>query len=310
MKKANIYVLALLLAFLPAGCAHELEESAPAVPQVFTGVIEQGVVTKTELAPLEEGVHKVKWSVGDEVLIGGVIFRVETTSSDGLTATFKAVDDNAVPLRQVYPNSSGTLLYSKSGSAGDNAYYAAWYPPAILDQSSSHWFTLPNTQYYKEGRIDNLPMYAISRTGESFLFRNLCAVLAISLTGSSDKKVGKIRLQHGTRISGISYFNNGANAGYFNHHLTNPSFTLYSRSNNGDYYVVLDCLANTSNAGVTLDPTTPKTFYIAVPPIKYYQTSLTITVIAPNGTELQTFPAKKEVTAERAHIYPISLTLN
>ena len=312
MKKANIYVLAFLLALLPAGCAHELEEPAPAVPQVFTGVIEQGVVTKTELGPLDEGVHRVKWSVGDEVLIGLERFYVESTSSDGLTATFKAVNPNAVPIQQV---NSELSVYYPDGIIGGGGYYAAWYPPAILDTTTSpaaHRFTLPYTQYYKEDRIDNLPMCAISRTGDSFKFRNLCAVLAISLTGPSSSyyTVGKIGLTHtsNNRPSGYSLFGTGTGTGYFKFDRENPKFSLFGT---GDYSsVALDCKKNTSNNGVTLDPATPKTFYIAIPPGTYYENSLKISVHKINGQELKSFTSKKQVDLERNHIYPISLTLN
>ena len=216
MKRSYIFGLSLLLGML-AGCVQPIEEPVPAAPQVFTGVIETSESTKTVLGALEDGVHKVKWSVGDVVLIGKVRHEVSEVSADGLSATFVSLEPSKVPLKQCEATTSATatggMLYWKRGKTDFNTfsdfedtYYVAWYPPEVLDTTSfsDHFFRFSETQYYREGRIDNLPMVAISRNTE-FVFRNLCAVLAISLTGNG-QTVGKIRVNGTSQtLSGWSH---------------------------------------------------------------------------------------------------------
>ena len=311
MKIVNIYYgLVLLLAFLPAGCTRTLEEPAPGHPSApleFTGVFEQSEATKTVLAPLEDGVHKVKWSIDDQVFIGGVTYKVSSTSDDGLKATFTAVDGSANPVAQVSKNLSNKYLYYPKGVGTPGyGYYVAWYPTTILEvvNQNSHRFRMPGTQYYREGRIDNLPMLALAETDQMFVFRNLCAVLAIDLVGSTTQKVGKIRVQGTSRMHGISNFNNDGQSGYITLHPENPVYSIYS-SGSGTT-IELDCLVNTENMGVALNPATPKTFHIAINPGEYNANSLTINVYDTNETIIRTFTLKKKLTAQRNHIYSVT----
>lgn len=304
MKK-SIYRLSLLLGLFLAGCAHEPaddEQTDLVAPKIFTCYIEQEAVTKTVMGDLENGVNYVRWSPDDVIRIGGVRCQVDEISNDGTIATFRALD-NADPAKEVY----GSIAYDATrtyGSTSSGNMYWAMYPATLVDANRD--IILPEKQVYTENRIDNLPMYAIAFENEPFVFRALCSVLAVTLTGGNDKRVGEIEVKSNNQyLSGKILFWSG-----LTHSPTNPRFTLYTSNNNSQRTVRLDCKENTGGAGVALDPDAEKTFYIAIPPQKY-TSAVTVTVKAPDGSTLKSFTStNNNVTTVRRHIYTVSGTID
>lgn len=300
--------LILLAASLAAGCTRTLEEPAPseASPAVFTGILEQAQATRTTLGALQDGILPVMWSMDDEVKIGTVLHRVASVSDDGLTATFAPVDGSQQLKKEVsYYTTTSESKYLACSSGGN--LYLACYPPTLFDD----WFTtrFQAVQYYKEGRIDNLPMYALSTSDETFVFRNLCAVLAVSLVGSADTKVDKIEVESTSKkLSGISMANrdNPKTQGGFVHSATNPAFYIYTGSGYSNK-LTLNCTTNTGGLGVALDPATPRTFYIGIPPgVEYAAGSLSVKAYKTGETTpFQTFTSKVALTPKRNHIYQV-----
>ena len=296
MNTKYLYLI-LASAFVLAGCSARLEDDMVPEPRLFTGVIEQGEGTRTALGDLTEGTFPVNWSSDDQVMINNVLYKVNQIV-DGNRATFGPVNANE--------------------QLGENDYYyapqwlyCAWYPASLNVTRSAYQLkiTLPETQYYKEGRIDHLPMVGRSDTDMFLHFKNICAVLRVVLTGSSDVKVSRIVVTNpnynsssynsalsGTYVVGSSY-DNPTNWQWWN--------TRYM-DKGGSSSVTLDCLQNTSGEGVPLSDV-PKSFYIALPAITgsgTYKPDVYVYRVG-SDTPIHVFNAKTSIKPVRNRIYSV-----
>lgn len=226
---------------------------------IFTATIESEVVTRTILV----GGTKVNWSNGDKIKINGVEYT--TTSTEG-TATF---------------TTAGTAPEAIGGK------YIAVYPSSIELNAATATVTLPAIQNYdtQTNGISNVPMAAVS-TSTALNFKNVCAMLAVTITSGTVKKI-KVTADK-KNLSGNFILN-----------LTNLSFTSSTGSNS----VVLDC-----DSGVSANNTT---FYIAIPPQEY--SSLQIYISSDGTTYKEAMATKKAAglgTLARNTIYPINYEKN
>ena len=163
----------------------------------------------------------LNWVAGDQIAIYG-------TSGPGIysatpqTPATVAVFDNV------------------SGETGDGPF-RAFYPSTLTTDGVN--ITLPTTQTYVEGSINEFPMYAES-SNDQLTFKNLCGVLALNLTKAN------------INISSITITANSAVNGTFA--VDNTTGTPILSDGNGTNTVTLNCAtAQSISSG--------KVFYIALP---------------------------------------------
>lgn len=282
--KRRLPLLAVSVLLLLAACWSETdsyglesgrEEAAESL--AFTARLEGGGMTKTLLGVQAGSVRPVLWAADDSVRINGVRYNVTQLSSDSLTATF-------VPERAV---------------AGTGGRYQAYYPTEIFNGGVP---ALPATQLYRApattaaGKypvIAHLPMYAESSSNH-LDFRNLCAVLHFSLTGS-EKLDSVVVSSRGTALWGPFTVDDSSGAAVIDPSATDAKYKK----------VVLDCSAG---GGVQLTSTTPTDFFVAIPPHDYPSGDLTVLfygnnkLILPPLEEILPDPADK-ISCARSSIY-------
>jgi len=165
----------------------------------------------------------------------------ETTDSISVNGiVYKAVPDGTNPAK-------ATFTKMRDGDPNPSAPYKAYYPASIYDGTTA---TLPATQTYTaDGSIAAiLPMYAEGSSTTNLNFKNLCGLLKFTLKGTETVRY--------ITVSDTSK----AICGKFN--VTDNSAVLTPDTRR---ILSLDC----GEGGVTLDATTGKDFYVAVPAGSY-----------------------------------------
>ena len=239
MKHSKFYFVTLLL--LAAGCQQITEEDflldefATDVPQrIITAYLEGHDGTRTELSgPDADGIYYPYWSEGDEVAVwaDGIHVADKYTLADGSgtgKASFKGTLSGS-RMVGLYPYSDRT----QEGLDGD-----------VLT------LELPSTQSYAAGSFGQgaYPMLAVSES-DAFTFKNLCAVLKLSLTG--EEAVNEILFRahdSGMPVSGKAMVRTDFR--------TDPELVM---SAGGSPEVTLSC------GFVPLDKTVPTEFFIVIP---------------------------------------------
>ena len=163
----------------------------------------------------------LNWVAGDQIAIYGTAGAGIYSATPQTPATV-AVFDNV------------------SGETGDGPF-RAFYPTTLTTDGVN--ITLPTTQTYVEGSINEFPMYAES-SNDQLTFKNLCGVLALNLTKAN------------INISSITITANSAVNGTFA--VDNTTGTPILSDGNGTNTVTLNCAtAQSISSG--------KVFYIALP---------------------------------------------
>ena len=163
----------------------------------------------------------LNWVAGDQIAIYGTAGAGIYSATPQTPATV-AVFDNV------------------SGETGDGPF-RAFYPSTLTTDGVN--ITLPTTQTYVEGSINEFPMYAES-SNDQLTFKNLCGVLALNLTKAN------------INISSITITANSAVNGTFA--VDNTTGTPILSDGNGTNTVTLNCAtAQSISSG--------KVFYIALP---------------------------------------------
>lgn len=171
MKKVLLSVFALAALLFVASCEKEMEApvETASVSRTFTCVFAQ---PDTKVAIANDG--KATWEVGDQIMLHGgtdghdrylVTLAAENISNDGLNATF-TVD--------------GLAPYNRSDAGVVSEYYAQ-YPASAV----------PEGNLYYECRFNstNHLLMAACNVGDTFVFYNLCGVIAYTVSGDFDKVV-------------------------------------------------------------------------------------------------------------------------
>lgn len=225
MKK-NIIIAAIAAAsalLLSVSCQKENQPESQnginAGANTFTATIEQSL-TKTTLTDA----YKVNWTTGDKIYINGVTFKATADGTDATKATF-AKD----PETQEDP--AGTT-------------FNAIYPSTLY--VTDH-FELPAVQEYTAGEF-NAPMYAQSTT-QTLSFKNICTVLAITVTSADITTLKSIKVKSDKAMCGTFTVTDNKAA------LTDATDATKA--------VTLE-----SSSALTLDET-GTTFYIAIPAQEY-----------------------------------------
>ena len=227
--------------------------SAPSVPMKFSATLEPQDSTKTILGGnYEDKTRKVLWEPDDAIIV--------MPAQSSINAVFKnTASENASKVEF-----SGVIPYSES--------YWALYPCAYFNSATASFvcLTLPSVQHYKEGSFDTdtAPMVARSTESDELVFKNLCGLLAVRMTG--DKAVKSITF--------AGFDSNGKAmdiAGKFYvsmDYKTNPELVPMAPEKS----VTLEC-----DEAVMLSPSDPASFYIVLPPATY--SSFLLSIITEDG---------------------------
>ena len=182
----------------------------------FRATMEDCNAAKTELNGTA-----LEWVSGDQIAVYGTA-GCGIYSATPQTPATTAVFDNV------------------SGETGDSPF-RAFYPTTLTTDGVN--ITLPATQTYVEGSINQFPMYAES-SNDQLTFKNLCGVLALNLTKAN------------INISSITITANSAVNGTFA--VDNTTGTPILSDGNGTNTVTLNCAtAQSISSG--------KVFYVALP---------------------------------------------
>lgn len=181
---------------------------------------------------------KVSWKDGDQVNVSGSIFEATVDKSNPSMALFTLAEGQTAP--------TGSTL---------RAYYPA---SAFVSKTYTSRYTLQETQTYNGNDVSTIDyLYAqAANTSENivFTFKHVTGILALDLVG--EDKVASIQITAPTNnyLYGII-----TNLGY-NSTAGTISYSSFGTSSYRGTTVTLDC-----GAGVQLNKTTPKRFYISLP---------------------------------------------
>lgn len=232
----------------------------------FRAIIDDGSNNSSRTIVVDNDDHtgkKVLWSNGDAICINGVTY---TTTNNSYMAEF---------------TTSGTPAV-----ANFDGMYKAYYPVSLYNDGVP---ALPAEYTYEEGKFD-MPMYAETQD-DQLSFKNLCGVLAITISSADFSEVASIEVSSDIQLNGIigSITSEGV--------LTFPSATPADVERR-----------------ITLNFVTPKiitsseTFYIPIPAGVHNP----LTILVSDGTNAQAMVTRKSggVTVERSKIYPINFQSN
>ena len=237
MKKYFFMAVAAIAALSSCTSDNDFEQNQTGKQAlVFTATMEGSEATR---ATFDNTDKCAAWEAGDQISINGKKYSAQDA---GTTTTFKA---------------------DAEGTSGET--YNAYFPADLYDGTTA---TLPTTQTYKDGKF-NMPMYASSTTTD-LKFKNLCAVLAITITRDDIKTLKSIKVASDKVMNGsFSVDDNRAVMG-----------------TDGSNAVVLK-----SYDAITLGEGESRVFYIAIPAQEYQY--LNIFLSADGKTYTQAMATKK-----------------
>ena len=270
MKKILNSIALVLLLLVGSACLRQTEKDVP-VPgravfeQVLTATLEGGEGTRTSLSEPENGVYYPYWKESDEL------------------AVFD--EGSARAGRFVLQSGAGTDKAQFAGPAV-NGPLVGFYPYSGVAEEglSNHVLTLelPAVQHYVQGSYDDgaYPMLAVSRV-TNLAFKNLCAILRLSMTGSD--AVESIRF--------ISYDTHLPASGKATVRTDFSSVPELVMNAGGSQEVILQCDA------VRLDPEVPTEFFLVIPAGTYHG-GFEVQIVASAGRTVRRIHS--DVTFERS----------
>ncbi len=264
MKTIYRLVFSLLALAIFAGCQNR-EEILEGFRHELAARMEFEDQTRTSLSGLRDGIHYPLWAAGDELAV--------------------FVDGGTQPVKYVLQSGEGTTEAVFSGTEAGTDYLALYpFQNGAKIENGAFAFSLPEKQQYAEGSFGQGAYPMVANWSEGLLkFKNLCAVIKISLTGKD--KVNTITLKANdskTYMSGLvsvplSY-------------TQTPELAMGPGGNNS---VTLEC------NGVGLVNDRAKDFFIAVP-AQTYKGGFTIKVETDRGN-MEKIVAK-DVVFDRSQI--------
>lgn len=265
MNKLLLAIVPALLLF--AGCAKEKpQEPAP----VFTGVMEQGISTKSSVE-YDPAImrYQVKWQSTDLVRINEAKYSV-APESPATKATFTKVDGD-VPAGTY----KACVPYDEASYDTGTKVMTVTFPSSITNvpQNISFW-----------------PMYAES-TSTNLAFKNLAGLVAISILNPSSQKVKSVKItSSGNYLSGVADIVAD---------VPGWKASLSSGSDN----ITVDCSAS------PLDVGSWNYVFVPVPPKEYGQ-NFTITITYEDDTKtVKNVKAGSSIVVQRSKVTSIALNL-
>ena len=172
MKQKAFYpFFFLVLLLLATGCENP-EYRQPAVSHILKGTLERGATTKTHFEDPVDGIYYPYWS-----------------SKDALAVYVDGID---LPDKYVLVDGAGTDKGAFSGKITGNRYVALYpYADRVRNglKGDELSLVLPGTQVYAPNSFGEgaFPMLGLGDE-QDLSFKNLCAVLKFSMTGSAAVK--------------------------------------------------------------------------------------------------------------------------
>lgn len=251
----NIFVSLILVAAFVGSVSCKKSEENFATGGDFTGTIVSVIETRTTLSG-----YDISWEKGDPISINGVKYKV--TSESGVTpAQFSYDDTKPAPV----------------------APFTAFFPSSIFDGTVA---TLPAEQTY--GSFSVNPMYAFSQS-TSLQFKNICGILAVTVTSSDMATVRKIRVSSSNRALSGAFSVQDEKAV-----LNNPDDISAT--------VTLDC--GTGGVGTSAEGTQ---FFIAIPAQGYKNLKVELSEDGENYTKSVVTKKDLDIEVECGKVYPIGV---
>ena len=240
MKKIRFAYFVSIMLLLAPGC-RQMEEIEPAAVRgsyTLRAVLESEPDTKTHLdGPDPQGIYYPYWSDDEELAV--------------------YVDGLASPDKYTLIDGSGTVSGVFTGIINGKEKVALYpYSDKVSEglQGNVLNLKLPSVQPYREGSFSEgiFPMVAVSSTGE-LNFKNLCAVLRISMTGTAAvKSIKFVANDSWMPVSGLATVRTDFR--------DEPELVM---ADGGSNVVTLDC------DYVPLYPDKATEFFIVIPPGTY-----------------------------------------
>ena len=236
MKRLLVIMASVMMLALPYSCIREEFEEIPEDIEL-TAKMEAEPETKTVLSSLTNGRYYPLWSAEDEIAV--------------------FADGDKTPGRFTLKTGEGTVKATFKGSSQGSSY-VAWYPYDMVDSKSGNtlYVTLPATQEYVPGSFaqDAFPMIAQGGADGVLDFKNVCAILKLSLTGTAAVNTISVTAKD------KSAFMSGA-ATVSTDYSGVPSLKM--SSSGASSKVTMKC------DGVQLSENTPTDFHIVIPAQTY-----------------------------------------
>lgn len=255
MKKIRFACFVSMLLLLACGC-RQLEEmeqpTAVAGSHTLKAFLESEPGTRTYLSgPDAQGIYYPYWSENEEIAV--------------------YVDGIASPDKYTLVNGSGSVSGVFTGTVyglEKVALYPYSYKAAEGCRDNVLTLDIPSVQTYKEGSFGEgvFPMVAVSSSDE-LGFKNLCAVLKVSMTGNVAVK--SLRF-----VAHDSWMAVSGKATVRTDFQQEPELVM---AEDGSNAVTLDC------GYVPLDPSKGTDFFIVIPP-GTYRGGFTVEIKTFNGT--------------------------
>ena len=267
MKKTYYIFAIALMAF--SGCQMHETDAPSEKTYTLSATLEGKNDTKTHLSDIQDGIYYPYWSTGDKIAV--------------------FIDDNSSPGTFNLTGGENTANGTFTGTQFGNLY-TAYYPLSGAISSSGGTITvnLPSTftlseesSTFPEG---SFPMAAVSES-DNLQFKNLCAVLKLSLIGESAIRRITFRANdESIPVSGEATVIPG----------DVPSLKMKDGGSN-EVALELDYLAQ-------LDPETPKEFFLVIPAVTY-KGGFTVLIDTFEGTVERS--TTKDITFERSQFRAI-----
>jgi len=275
MKKTRFAYFIIVMSLLAFGCQRigevEMPEPEAVGPRIITAVLESEPATRTHLStPDAQGIYYPYWSENDDIAL--------------------YVDGINVADKYKLVSGAGTTKGEFSGTAYGTRMVAL-YPyedktDAGLKDDALH-LELPSVQAYREGGFAEgmYPMVAIG-SPDGLTFKNLCAVLKVSMTGTVAVK--SIRFSANDSWMPVS-----GRASLRTDFKDMPELVM---DDDGANEVTLQC------DYVPLDPSTATEFFIVIPP-GTYRGGISVEINTFNGTVTRSTDA--DIVFERSQVRSI-----
>ena len=249
MRTLAKFCFLCLLPAVSACVALPSEGDAPGGESILTAFLEGGELTKTHFAGPEEGVYYPYWS-GNELI-----------------AVYS--DNSSDPARFALKSGQNSRKATFAGPVSGRRYIALYpFENGGKHNEGSVSLTLTAVQNYKKGSFGEgaFPMLAVS-SSNSLYFKNLCAVLKVSVTGRyTVQSITFIANDEGMAVSGQASVS-----------TSNPEAPALVMEGGGSPKVQLVV------PEVKLSEQTATDFYIVVPP-GTYKRGITLKIKTSEGT--------------------------
>ena len=261
-KHLSIFITAGLVM---ASCAmNEIDNAVQVREPVFASTEAE---TKTTIGSYEDGIYKIFWSEGDNILIADSKGNnaIYTAASGGTTYAEFVSEDNTIDI----DFKDGVI----AGYPEKNMFISSTDPADMV------YFSIPEVQVYREGSFSDgtMPMISEVAYDNKLKFYNAAGVLKLMLSSDDEIMIKEIHVTTDRAISGECGYIPESKTCFFDE-------TMISS----------DTVTLTCGDGVSVN-NEGKPFYIVVPHQKY--ASLSITIISAEGKE-QKFTMKKDKVLE------------